>query len=53
MTNPICPGLIFAFVTPCIPTAKGSTIAPSAYDKLSGILKTISPGKITSGARHP
>ena len=53
ITNPIWPGFILAFVAPCIPTARGSTIAPSPKDKLSGILNTKSAGNITSGTKQP
>ena len=39
MTTAVSPGVIFALVAACMPTANGSTMAPSAKLTLSGSLK--------------
>ena len=39
MTTAVSPGAILALAAACMPTANGSTIAPSAKDTLSGSLK--------------
>ena len=38
-TTAVSPGVIFALVAACMPTANGSTMAPSAKLTLSGSLK--------------
>ena len=52
-TTPTSPGTIRALPAACIPTASGSTIAPSAKLTLSGSLKVRSAGCTTDGVRQP
>ena len=44
MTTAVAPGLIWAFVAACMPTANGSTMAPSASETCAGSLKVKAAG---------
>lgn len=52
-TSAMSPGLIPALVAAIIPTATGSTIAPSASETPSGSLNVNFSGCTTSGLKHP
>ena len=53
MTTAISPARIRALLAPCIPTASGSTIAPSAKETLSGNLKVNAAGCATVVRKQP
>mmetsp|Transcript_1985 Transcript_1985/g.6225 ORF Transcript_1985/g.6225 Transcript_1985/m.6225 type:complete len:230 (-) Transcript_1985:295-984(-) len=52
-THAISPGLIWALVQECMPTASGSTRAASSNETWSGILNVKLAGCTTDGRRHP
>ncbi len=53
LTTATSPGLILALVAACMPTATGSTMAPSAKLTLSGSLKVKAAGWTTVGRSTP
>ena len=53
VTTAVSPGWILALTAACRPTAKGSTMAASAKDTLSGNLYVNAAGCTTSGVSTP